>query len=176
MASIDELIHRYRSEDTRSLENIDTSHEPEIILALEAYRHETRVIDFFLKVARDEGEYDLAHIEVFKIFELIEPAKKESRFNIAYAIQEVLLEGQDDEVRNYAAMAASSYMDNHAVAETIMGIVKNPREPTNLRWNAFAAIKSNPALPQSVDVLRALLRDEEFKTSATRVLSEWRNE
>lgn len=174
MDKIIELIGQYKSENIHSLENINDSRRPNIIVELEDFIDDARVVNFYLEVAQDEMEYDLARIEVFKIFEIWECTNYEFRKKIANAIREVLVNSHCDDVRNYAAMAASSYMDLEHVSEVVFDIVQDPREDANLRWNAFAAIKSHGPSLETIELLRALLRDNDFKQSAARILSEWK--
>jgi hypothetical protein len=71
-------------------------------------------------------------------------------------------------------MAAASYMDNSDVASEIEGILHDSEKESDLRWNAFAAVKLNGPTPRLVRTLRTLMADEEFRVSAERVLSEWK--
>lgn len=173
MSSATDLISRFKAEDTRSLEDIDKSRKPQIITDLEEFADDETVVDFLLSIASDENEFDLARIEAFKVFEIKEYESQEVRKRIATVIREVLLKSHDDQVLNYAAMAAASYMDNSEVVSEIERIVLDSKKDSDLRWNAFAAVKLNGPTPQLADTLRTLMADEEFKVSAERVLSEW---
>jgi len=64
------LINQFKAEETNKLDNIDKSGKPGVILSLENYADDERVIVFLLSVAADENEYDLARIEAFKVFEV----------------------------------------------------------------------------------------------------------
>lgn len=173
MDTITDLIAQFKAENTSKLDDVDKSRKPSIVLALEDFADDDRAIDFLLSVASDESEYDLARIEVFKIFEIHEFVGLNLRNRVGNVIREVLSNGKDNDVRNYAAMAAASYMDVNQVIEQIDRILHDKLEDSNLRWNAFAAIKANGSSPISIDSLRRLLSDNEFKQSAGRVLSEW---
>jgi hypothetical protein len=59
-------------------------------------------------------------------------------------------QSNDDDVRNYAAMAAASYMDINEVFSRIEKILHNKHEDSNLRWNAFAAMKSKVHHPDQL--------------------------
>jgi hypothetical protein len=72
-------------------------------------------------------------------------------------------------------MAAGSYMDIEEVIRELERILQARAEDSDLRWNAFADIERIGSTPRSVDLLRRLLVDDEFKQSAARVLSEWEN-
>ncbi len=173
MDAVDELIARFKSEDTNRLENIDHSDKRDIVVALEDHASEQRVINFFLSVASDRSEYDLGRIGIFKVLKLIKLADPEIRNRVGRVIQDVLLHDKDDDVRDYAAMAAARYMDVEGVDQVIERVLEDPQSRSTLRWNAFAAIESNGRSPKSLESLRRLLTDEAFKQSAARVLSEW---
>lgn len=131
------------------------------------------MIDFFLHVAADENEYDLARIEVFRIFAIADFEDPDIRNRVGSVIQRILANSKDDDVRDYAAMAAAAYTDIDGVLSEIERILENKQDDSNLRWNAFAAIKSAGGSPRTADCLRRLLFEAEFAQSARRVLSEW---
>ncbi len=110
---------------------------------------------------------------MFKVLEIKDFADSDVRRRVGGVIRDVLSQSKDDDVRNYAAMAAASCIDTEGVFEEIDRILHNKLEPSNLRWNAFATVKANVKSPRSVDSLRRLLADDEFKQSAGRLLSEW---
>src|SRR5213596_1527402 len=108
MDPIMNFINQFRAEETSRLDTLDKSRKPGLVLALEDCTDDERVIDFFLSVGSDESEYDLARIEVFKVFEVKEFADPDVRRRVGRMIREVLSHSHDDDVRNYAAMAAAS--------------------------------------------------------------------
>lgn len=173
MDNIDTLIEEFNAERTSNLEKIDSSRKAKIVSILEDYADDHRVSDFFFRVALNEQEYDLARIEVFKILEVNDFANLDVRNMAANVICKVLSHCQDEDVLNYAAMAAASYMHYESVVAEVERILLDTAQPANLRWNAFAAIKTLGVSQRSSDLLRSLLVDDEFKKSAARVLSEW---
>ncbi len=176
MDAVMDLINQFKAEETNKLDKIDNSRKPTIISSLEDSVDDDRVAGFLLTVAADEIEYDLARIEAFKVFEIKDFTDSGVRSRIGRVIRDVLANSKVDDVRNYAAMAAASYMDIEGVFEQIERILQNKQENSDLRWNAFAAIKSIGASSRTIDSLRRLLVDDEFVQSATRVLSEWHAE
>lgn len=174
MSSATDLISRFKAEEAGLLKGIDKSRKPQIIVDLEEFADDETVVDFLLSIASDEDEFDLARIEAFKIFEIKEYESQKIRQRIATVIREVLLKSHDDQVLNFAAIAAASYMDDSEVVSEIERIVLDSKKDSVLRWNAFAAVKLCGRTPQLDDALRALTADEEFKVSAERVLSEWK--
>jgi len=173
MDKIDELISRFKRENTRSLENIKKSQKTNLIRELEPYIDDPRVIDLFLAIAKDEKEYDLARIEVLKIFEIADKLSGDNRNRVAESIRIVMLTSIDDLVRSYAGMAGASYMDFDGVARLMEQIVQDAKAPEDLRYSAFGAIRRAGPSTTRIQVLRALLGDEAFKKSAARVLGGW---
>ena len=174
MDIVKSLIDKYTGEDTRKLADIDTSQKPGIVLALEDHVEDNRVSDFLFAITLDEQEFDLARIEALKILEVTEFRNLTTRDNAAEVICKVLHGSRDDDVKNYAAMAAAKYLDSGKVFQQIERILLDTKQPTDLRWNAFATIKLNGISGKSVALLKKMLSDDEFRESAERVLSEWR--
>jgi hypothetical protein len=170
---IERLIARFSSEDTGSLPDPDKSIKPNIIEALEDHAADPRALDFLLHVAADRQEFDLARIEALKVRELREARNDEERSRIALVLREVLVDDPDDDVRQYAAMAAASYMSEGRLAEAVVARAFDEGEDINLRWNTFAAIKQLGPTPQGIEVLRRASETPEFGTSALLILQKW---
>jgi len=168
-----ELMNRYKSEDTNSLENIDHSEKPNIVASLEDFTDDDRVMHFLLAAVCDEQEYDLARIEILKVFDVKCFRDLTVRRNLGRAIATVLRKSEEILVRNYAAMAAAQYMDLEEVSDTVAHILLDENEDFDLRWNAFAAIKSDGPSQRSIELLSRLRLEQEFEKSSERVLSEW---
>ena len=173
MDEIERLIARFRSEDTARLADPDKSIKPNIIQALEDHAADPRALDFLLHVAADRQEFDLARIEALKVLELHEARNDEERSRIAVVLTEVLVDDPDDDVRQYAAMAAAYYMSDDRLAAAIVRTAFDMGEDINLRWNAFAAIKQLGPTPHGIEVLRRASETPEFRTSALLLLREW---
>src|SRR5579871_3576983 len=105
MDSIEKLILKFKSENTKKLKKIDDSIKPDIVSELEDFDEDDRVVDFFVATAVDDAEYDLGRIEILKVFEVAEYSKAKNRKKVSEAICEVLTKCADDLVLNYAAMA-----------------------------------------------------------------------
>src|ERR1051326_2772851 len=102
MDTINRLIEEYKTEETSTLDKIDSSKKPGLVLALEDYIEDKRVRDFFFSVALNEQEYDLARIEVLKILEVKDFSNPEVCEKAADVIRSVLSKSEDEGVRNYA--------------------------------------------------------------------------
>jgi hypothetical protein len=173
MDAVTSLIGEFKAEESRKLTKVDPSRKPDIILALEDFADDARVVEFLLSVASDESEYDLARIEVLKLFEVKDFGDPVVRTRIGRAIARVLSTTRDDDVRNYAAMAAGSYLDAEGVFEEVERILHDDGADGDLRWNAFAAMKTGGPSARSISSLQRLLEDQDFKQSASQILSRW---
>src|SRR5581483_143194 len=166
MNEIDRLIASFRSEDTNSLSNPDTdSVKDRVISDLEEYSSDSRVLAFYLEVAANRHEYDLARIEVLKVLHVRPTTDEAERTQIGKVIADILLGDTDDEVRNYAAIAATSYMTAPGVADAVEQVLRDAQADPNLRANAFAAFESTGPIPRSVQAIRAVSQDTQFHQS-----------
>ena len=175
MDQIDQLIAAFESENTPSLSDPDSeSVKDRVISELEAHSSDPRVLSFYLKVATNRDEYDLARIEVFKVLHVRPTESEGERSRIGVAIVGVLRNDGDEDVRNYAAIAASSYMTVSVVQEVIESILLDSSIGPNLRANAFAAFESAGPTTSNIRVMQAMTKDATFQKSADRVLQKWR--
>jgi hypothetical protein len=140
---------------------------------LDASADDPRVVELLLSVASDESEYDLARIEVLKLLGAKDFANPAVRTTVGRTIARLMSTTHDDDVRNYAAMAAGNYMDIEGVFKEVERILHDEEADRDLRWNAFGAMKAGGPSPRSVDSLQRLLDDEDFENSASIVLSKW---
>jgi hypothetical protein len=174
MDEVGRLIEQFRSEKTRDLG--DSSKKVGIINRLEEILEETgdeRVLPFFLEVLADAREYDLARIEVLEILKLKDRGDMMTDQEIGRLIKNILVADQDDDVRSYAAMAASKYVDVEGILEELEKIIFDEDEDINIRWNAFASIEEMGPTEESKRIMEKALRVEEFKAYAQRVLDRW---
>lgn len=174
MDQIDTLLEQYAREGNSRIPNPDFSKKPGIISALGESASDPRVVRFLASVATDEKEYDLARIEALKVFQVEKWNDPQARGRIVKAVRDVLTNCRDVEVRNYAAMAAAEYGDIPEIYIALATILKDGKEESNLRWNTFAAIERLGSSPPSIELLRSLFSDSEFKDPAIRVLRDWK--
>jgi hypothetical protein len=175
MNNIDRLIADFRNEDTSAISDPDAnSMKDTIISELEEYSSEEKVLAFLLEVATDSNEYDLARVEAFKIL-YVRPIGNDIELDrIVLAIEEVLISKKENEnVRTYAAIAASSYMACPRVVNAIEQIAIDTKENRNLRACAFDAIERNHISTRSIRILQILSKDGHFYETAKRVLRDW---
>ncbi len=173
MDEVELLIRQFKEERTESLADIDDSRKASIIEKLEG-RADERVLKFFLEVLSDENEYDLARIEVLKILELKERGDEARDEEIGQLIKQILLADPDDDVRTYAALAASNYLDVDGMLEAVVKILFDTAEDMNIRWNAFATIKKLGPKPQAIEIMTKAMQEPAFQKSAFRILEDWK--
>jgi hypothetical protein len=172
MDNVSRLINLFKSEDTFSLANIDSSGKPEIITELEDIDDE-RILPFFLEVLLNELEYDLARIETLQVLRLRNCSDQEEYDQIGQAIKQVLVNSTDQDIRNYAAMAIASYIETEGAFDVIEGILLDEKEDINLRYNAFGVIEDMRLSDRSIEVLKKLTQDPELNKPSLRLLNEW---
>jgi hypothetical protein len=172
MDNVSRLINLFKSEDTFSLANIDSSGKPEIVTELEDIDDE-RILPFFLEVLLNELEYDLARIETLQVLRLRNCSDQEEYDQIGQAIKQVLVNSTDQDIRNYAAMAIASYIETEGAFDVIEGILLDEKEDINLRYNAFGVIEDMRLSDRSIEVLKKLTQDPELNKPSLRLLNEW---
>ena len=167
MNIIDQLIASFSEKND--------SDKLEIIELLEEHLPDSKAWDFLLEIACKIGEYDLTRIEVLKIIELSDGVSIDQREQCANALHSILKTSANnsDDICNYATMAATYFLEYGQLYQEILHIVLNRELRSELRWNAFAALKHHGVNDESVMALTELTHDEEFSKSATRVLLEW---
>ncbi|HEV2765512.1 MAG TPA: hypothetical protein VGV38_21190 [Pyrinomonadaceae bacterium] len=165
MDEVGSLIERFEAETA--------SRKVSVLRELEERAGDERVWPFLMKVAADEAEYDLARIEALKIMGLKEGEDEEVDRQIGQVIQRILAADPDDDVRNYAATAASRYVEVGGVLEELEKIVLDPDEDVDIRWSAFASVEEMGPTNQSKKIMNKALRDEVFKDYTERVLKTW---
>ena len=174
MDEVGHLIAQFRAEDITQVR--DSSNKIALLRQLEQhYGDDQRVLPFLLEVLSDTQEYDLARIEALKFFELKEEEDEDIGRQVGQAIKHILAHDPDDEVRNYAAMAASSYVGVNGIVGELEKVIFNPEEDVNIRWSAFAAIEEMGPTNQSKRIMVKALQDEEFKEYTARVLDIWQS-
>ena len=172
MDNVSRLINLFKSEDTFSLANIDSSGKPEIITELEDIDDE-RILPFFLEVLLNEQEYDLARIETLQVLKLRNCSHQEEYDQIGQAIKQVLVNSTDQDIRNYAAMAIASYIETEGAFDVIEGILLDEKEDINLRYNAFGVIEEIGLQDRSMEILKKLIQNPEFNQPSLRLINEW---
>ena len=172
MDNVSRLINLFKSEDTFSLANIDSSGKPEIITELEDIDDE-RILPFFLEVLLNELEYDLARIETLQVLKLRNCSHQEEYDQIGQAIKQVLVNSTDQDIRNYAAMAIASYIETEGAFDVIEGILLDEKEDINLRYNAFGVIEEIGLQDRSMEILKKLIQNPEFNQPSLRLINEW---
>lgn len=168
------LIEEFREENTEALEDEDSSRKDQIVMDLQDLDStDPRVLPFFLEVLGDENEFDLARIEILKFLELREHRDNAQDEQTGQLVKRILGADPDDDVRNYAALAAGNYLAVSGVVDELERILFNENEDRNLRWNAFAAMKRMGPANESIKIMKKLAKADEFRESASALLSKW---
>jgi HEAT repeat protein len=172
MDKVSKLINSFREENTNQLENVDSSLKTNIIAQLEDIEDE-RILPFFLDVLLDQQEYDLAKIEVLEVLKLKDCQNQAEYQKIGKIIRQVLTNDFDNNVRIYAAMAISNYIETEGVIDDLSNIILNENEDIDLRWNALTALEETPKKEIYVTILKKLVNIPEFRKFALRKLKEY---
>lgn len=173
MDEVSTLIEKFRAEGARTARDGGPSGKDEIVRRLSSFDDE-RVLPFLLEVLEDGEEYDLARIEVLKFLNVMRRGDRVRDEGVARLVRHVLTNDSDDDVRSYAAIAVSNFMDVDGSAEAARSVLLNREEDEALRWNAFAAFEGMGPTPESISALTACEQDDELGDSATQVLGDWR--
>lgn len=174
MDEVSGLMEKFKASGAQTSPGGAPSGKEEIIRRLSCFEDE-RVLPFLLGVLEDGDEYDLARIEVLKFLNVMRRGDRARDEGVARLVQHLLTNDPDDDVRNYAAIALSNFMDVSGSAEAAKSVLLNQDEDEILRWNAFAAFESMGPTPESIGIMTACQQDEEFGASATQLLDEWRS-
>lgn len=169
---VESVIDRYRALSSAGSGSEEVPEKIELLLLLEA-QMDPRAFLFLLGVAAND-EYDLARIEAFKILGVMELRCDADRERLARVAADVLRKDEDDDVRDYAAMALANVMSVPEAMDAIESVVTDPAESRNLRHNAFFALERAEPTARATEVLQKLLTDEDLAVPADRVLSQWR--
>ena len=136
-------------------------------------RDDPRVLPFFLEVLSDPRGLDLSRVEVCEILQAREGDPAAARAKIAAALAHVLLDDEDDDVRNYSANALANYMNEKGAREAIEAVLLDAGENRNVRQNALFAIERAGPSSDNKMLLQQLEFDPQLSRTAKRILSEW---
>jgi len=131
-----------------------------------------KVTEFFVSVAADPQEYDLARVEALRALDMRHMGHAE-RDLVARTLARILQDDDDPDVRNYAARALAGVMDIATARAAIAKHLLDREEDEDVRHNAFFAVERAAASPWAIDVLKKCLEDDRFRPGATRVLAGW---
>lgn len=127
--------------------------------------------ELFSEILKDYEEYDLARIAVLKILEIAE-IPKINKDAFSGIIINIINEDEDYDVRNYAVLACSNFMEYISAVSMCEKIVLDINEDVDVRYNAFAAMLRNQDKERRRKILQQLQNDVEFNKSASRYLTE----
>jgi hypothetical protein len=103
--------------------------------ALEQFLPDRRVLDFFLGVIADPAEYDMARVQLLKLFE-VNPVPA-ARRRVGECVAAAMLGEQDWMVRFWLGRAISRYNDIPAARAAAVACVLDPAEDRDVRHNCL---------------------------------------
>ncbi len=139
-----------------------------IIADLDESLGDPRVLELFLKVVADPGEYDLARIEAVKILDLYPP---DDRVGAGRVIAGALDVEDDYLVRQYAAMSLGPYAGDPEVFKALSLAVLED-EDVDVRHNALWSVTNAEPDERITALLQRLTEDPELGSAAKRTLQE----
>jgi HEAT repeats len=163
------LIEEYRDS---SRDQPESPEKIEILRQLEA-SSDREVTIFLAEVAVRSDEYDLARIEALKILESRGIALDAERIEVTRALQRILADEEDDEVRSYAARTMANFVSAPGARRLLGRYVLDHDEDEDVRHNAFFALERGGPDPDTRDILKRCLADPELRAAAQRVLHQW---
>ncbi len=156
----------------RAASNDDEEAKVDAIASLEDVV-DPRVVPFFLETLADPDTLDLARIEICEVLKLRSGMTRAERAAAAKTLSLVLLDDEDTEVRNYAAMALSSFLDFPEARSALERVLLDTAEHRNVRHNAvFAVERAGPSV-ENRKLLLKLEIDPELARTSRRILGEW---
>lgn len=175
MDKVSELFARFQVVEPDSEE--EEYDKIEIILELENLK-DPGILPFFLQRVADADEYDLARIEILKIFGVRENQPEEYKL-IAGAIQRILQTADDYLVKQWAARVSAVYVKDADLFNTILQVAADSDENDDVRHNVLSFIERKGYNSYSVKTLEIIALSAEdiasLKNAAQKLLREWKN-
>jgi hypothetical protein len=168
VASADDILNEYKQAVIANSED-DMA---ETIAKMDDYLANPAVFATLLSSLEHQPHSDICRIEALKVLEVAD-VKPSQRQQIASSLLRLFDDDDDNDVLNYAAMAAVKFMDFDQVSDKIQSLLMSPTTDETLRWNCFAAVKRSGPSKANVAAMLSLRGDPIFGQSATRVLNEW---
>lgn len=165
------LIVAYRA---AKLDRSAESHEKcEIVRELEGHLGQAKVLAFYLDLIADPDEYDMARLEVLKVFQLWEPPSDRVRTRVGRRLAEALLVEPDVLVQQWMAIAAENFVRVTAVFAAVSSLLADREADLDVRHNCLAAVQSLGPSVKALGVLDRLTADQKLGVHARRILTEW---
>lgn len=149
------------------------------VVAALAEHHDGRVLPFLLERLADEGEDDLARIEILKFLPLVaerDRATPVQRRAVGRLLCYLLRGDPDEYVRNYAADAIYAFFDVKGTYEAVEAAILDPEEDENVRHSALGALEEGGPSRRATRILKKLARDDEWGEFAEGILQQWEAE
>jgi hypothetical protein len=134
--------------------------------ALEEFLPDDRVLDFFLGVIADPTEYDMARIQLLKLFE-VNPANA-ARNRIGECVAAALTLDEDWVVRCWLGRAVSYYNDIPAARDAAVSCLLDSDEDNDVQHNCLFRLGQQRDNPEVAQVLNQLAAGDGHLASAAR--------
>jgi hypothetical protein len=133
-----------------------------------------RVVLFRLDVLTNQRELVEVRLHVLKRLQNQSFADG-LREAVATTILRLVQDGCQPELRLHAALALAEFTDIDGVPSALAGVVLNQDLPLDIRYSAFTSLERTGPTLECVALVRDLVNDDAFGTSARSLLSVWRN-
>lgn len=136
---VEELIHAFGAEQPSGRSGRGYPGKLSVLEELEEI-DDPRILPFLLTSVSNVGEYDLARMEILNMLAIREYSEQERQMAGQVVIR-ILKSDPDNDVRKYAAMAMSPFIDLPSALDVVGEILLNPDENRALRSNARAVVE-----------------------------------
>lgn len=140
-----------------------------------AHESGSQAVGLLLAILKSQTESDVAKIEVLRIMSIKTYSGKDHE-QVGAEIMGLLRSSHIEEVRAYAALAMSGYVDMSGSFELLASIVIDEQEDLDIRHNALAALEHLGANKQNIELMNALSKDEELGTYTIEIVQKWGKE
>src|SRR5262249_35248875 len=152
-------------------ESSSTKAKLDVLMDLERIR-DPRVVPFLLKLLGDRHESNDVRIHVVRQLRtdsgILVPS---DRPVVANALQDVLTDSSEENLRLQAALALGDFAATDSVLSTLTALALARDASIDLRYAAFTSIERAGPTPQSIAVMRQIAHDDALGSAARSVLS-----
>lgn len=142
-----------------------------IVEELAEHLDEPPVLRFFVAVAGDEGELDLARIEILKAWQFWGAAAPRARATVGRCIASLVRGEPDVTVRQWAAIAAGGYVDECEVFDALADTLRDDTVDLDVRHNCLVSLKNAADGSATRRALTAVRTHARLGTAARRALA-----
>lgn len=170
MEPVESLILEYQSIEPSP--DGEDSRKREIIAALDDWVGDAAVVELFAGVLANENEYDLARIEICKIFRAYREPAAAGRSRYVPALVKVLRGGAETLVRQWAAIGAVAFVEDPEMMEEVTLRLLDQCEDEDVRHNCLEAIEELRQPMVIKPILLSLVDDPVMGRHVARILED----